>query len=549
MDQIQRFKTRDPLAGSAYEKVYQDLKNISKNGDHFCKTLLSVLQQRADLELNYAKGLDKISTKLTKALDGMKKNCINTAWACASDEMKAKAEVHRKLGTAIVQEAIKPTNHVLDEHDKKRKKLDNEVDKTAGTVLSNWKQQIKIKKKLMDHTKKHEALFHHVQNENAKESVTEKEKQKLLNKLEKSAAVLTKTDDSYYQENLNGQSARLKWECVLENCYKNIQDLEKERIQILSHILTLYNQHVSSYGQTLSACQSQIDQAIKSIDVEKDIQTFMEETTIFTEDNKSEFLLLDYYEEDNSAIMDQNRRINSINEKLTRLQNDIEKAMKDREGLEKMMRAYSENPAFSDVKNEEETSVLLDETVLKINLLEANRFKLSLTLAQLEQRTLPTHPCSERMTRWREKSCQLCSVQVSRSINTTKLGRSQSSRMSTRSYGSNHPQSNESVDPDATDHPSKPPRGLFKRFSRNSRSSKKEHEGDVQENGEEHNNGEWRVLYPYKPQRNDELSLEKDDHVIVHRKSDDGWWYGTINGKKGYFPSTYVEEINSQSTA
>ncbi|XP_069838964.1 nostrin isoform X2 [Dendropsophus ebraccatus] len=519
MDQMPLFKTRDPLTGSAYEKVYQDLKNTSKNGEHFCKTLLSVLQQ----------------------------SCINTAWVCASEEMKAKAEVHRKLGTAIVQEAIKPTNQALDEHDKKRKKLDNEVNKMASTVLNNWRQQIKIKKKLSEHTKKHEALFHQVEIENSKESVTEKEKQKLLNKLKKSASVLTKTDEEYYLENLSGQSARLKWESVLENCYKKIQDIEKERIQVLSHILTLYNQHVLSYGQTLSTCQSQIDQAIKSIDVEKDIQTFMEETTIFTEDNKSEFLLLDYYEEDNSAIMDQNRRINSINEKLGRLQNDIEKAMKDREGLEKMMRSYRENPAFSDVKNEEDTAVLLDETNLKINLLEANYFKLSLALAELEKRTLPTHPCSDRMTKWREKGCQLCSVQVSRSINTAKLQRSQSSRMSSRSYGSSHPQSNDYVDSVYINQPSKPPRGSTKKSLKSWRGStkKQKHDGDVQENGEEHN-AECRVLYPYASQRKDELDLEKDDCIIINRKTDDGWWYGTLNGKKGYFPATYVEEINSR---
>ncbi|XP_075687224.1 nostrin [Rhinoderma darwinii] len=463
--------------------------------------------------------------------------------------MKAKAEVHRKLGTAIVQEAIKPTNQVLDEHDKKRKKLDNEVDKTASIVLSNWRQQIKIKKKLSEHTKKHETLFHHVENENTKESVTEKDKQKHLNKLKKSASVLTKTDEDYYQENLTGQSARLKWEGVLENCYKNIQDLEKERIQILSHILTLYNQHVSSYGQTLNSCQSQIDQAIKSIDVEKDIQSFMEETTIFTEDNKSEFLLLDYYEEDNSAVMDEKRRIDSINEKLERIQNDIEKAIKDREGLDKMMRAYRENPAFSDMKNEEETAVLLDETNLKVNILEANHFKLSLALAELEQKTLPTHPCSERMTKWKEKGCQLCSVQISRSINTTKLRRSQSNRMSTRSCGSSYPLSNEYIDSDYIDHPSKPPRGLTKRSSRNLRGSMREHDGDFQEIEGEHNNGECRVLYPYTPQRKDELALEKGDCVIIHRKVDDGWWYGSLNGKKGYFPSTYVEETEPNFSA
>lgn len=537
MDQIHRFKTRDPLAGSAYEKVYQDLKNISKNGDSFCKTLMSVLQQRASMELSYAKGLEKVSNKLTKALEGMNKNCINNAWACAAEEMKVTSDIHKKLGTAIQQDAIKPTNQILEEHDKRRKKLDNEVDKTANAVLNNWRQQIKIKKKLMDHTKKHEILFHNVENENTKQPLTEKERQKLLNKLKKSTEALTKTDEDYYQENINGHAARLKWESILENCYQSIQDLEKERIQILSHILTLYNQHVSSYGQTLSVCQSQIDQAIKNIDVEKDIQAFMEETTIYTEDNKSEFLLLDYYEEDGSVSMDHGRRVASINAKLERLQNDIDKAAKDREGLEKMLRAYEENPAFSDVKNEEETNILLEETTLKMNLLEANHFKLSLALAELEQQSLPTHPCSERMVRWKEKGCQLCSVQVSRSINTSKLRRGSSRRISSRSNAYSNSSANDYfIEPDEMDFPSKPPRGLSKRSSKNQRGSMREH-GDM-----ETSNISYRVLYPYEPQRDDELGLQKGDMVIIHKKSDDGWWYGSLNGKKGFFPSAYVEE-------
>lgn len=538
MDQIHRFKTRDPLAGSVYQKVYQDLKNISKNGENFCKTLMSVLQQRASMELSYAKGLEKVSSKLTKALDGINKNCINSAWACAAEEMKATAEVHKKLGTAMQQDAIKPTNQILEEHDKRRKKLDNEVDKAANAVLNNWKQQIKIKKKLMDHTKKHEVLFHHVENENTKQPLSEKERQKLLNKLKKSTEVLTKADEDYYQENINGQEVRLKWECSLESCYQSIQDLEKERIQVLSHILTLYNHHVSSYGQTLSVCQTQIDQAIKNIDVEKDIQAFMEETTIFTEDNKSEFLLLDYYEEDGSASMDHMRRISSINGKLERLQNDLDKAVKDREGLEKMMRAYKENPSFSDMKNEEETAILLEETSLKANLLEANYFKLSLALAELEQQSLPTHPCSERMVKWREKGCQLCSVQVSRSINASKIRRASTRRISSRNTGYSNSSTNDYViEPDEMDFPSKPPRGLTKRSSKNMRGSMREH-GDMETSG----NISCRVLYPYEPQRNDELGLQKGDLIIIQKKSDDGWWLGSLNGKKGYFPSTYVEE-------
>ena len=33
------------------------------------------------------------------------------------------------------------------------------------------------------------------------------------------------------------------------------------------------------------------------------------------------------------------------------------------------------------------------------------------------------------------------------------------------------------------------------------------------------------------------------DMIVIHHKEEDGWWYGAINGKKGIFPATYVEEL------
>ncbi|XP_075465273.1 nostrin isoform X2 [Ascaphus truei] len=521
------FKMKDPLTGSTYERVYQDLKNISKNGEIFCKSLMSVLQQRSNLEMNYAKGLEKVANKLTKALDNMKK---------------------KNLGMAIQLEAIKPTNQVLEEQEKRKKKLDNDVEKMTNSVLSNWRQQIKVKKKLMDHTKKHEATFHLA--ENTKQSVTEKEKQKLLNKLKKSAETLTKTDEEYYQENIAGQAVRLKWESLLENCYQSIQELEKERIQLLSHILTRYNQHVSNFGQTLNTCQSQIDQAIKNIDVEKDIQTFMEETTIFSEDNKSEFLLLDYYEEDGSSVMDEVRRIASMKIKVERLQCDIQKASRDKDGLEKMVKAYTENPAFSDEKTEEDTAALLEETNLKLNLLEANSFKLESALAEREKRPAPSHPCKECIITWKEKGCQHCSVQICRPFNTKKLQRSQSERTSKRP--SSRLSSTRSAEyctivPNPTDYPRRPSRRQSQRVSKEEHGLSLEEAQNTSKNKmNDQANGSCKVLYPYQPQREDELSLQKGDHLTVQQKDDSGWWYGTLNGKKGYFPSAYVEEQTAE---
>uniref|UniRef100_A0A4X2M0N8 Nostrin n=1 Tax=Vombatus ursinus TaxID=29139 RepID=A0A4X2M0N8_VOMUR len=448
---------KDPLTNCTYNKVYKDLKEVSQNGENFCKQLTYILQQR-------------------------------------------------KLGKAIQSEAIKPTNQILSAQEKKKRILDNEVDKMANLVINNWSQQIKAKKKLMVETKKHEALFHSV--ESAKQSVTEKQKRKLLNKLKKSTEKLAKEDESYYQKNIAGYTTRLKWEATLQNCYQNVLDLEKERIQLLCNILNQYNQHVSIFGQTLTTGHTQLHCAISKIDVEKDIKTLMEDTAISTTEEKSEFLLTDYFEEDPENGMDRERRKSSIKSKLSRLQEDIEKASRDKEGLERMLNVYTANPSFSDAKTKKETAVLVDETNLKLDLLQANFFKLSSVLADLEQKPKPTHPCSSCISTWKEKDQTHSSVKISRPFVMKRL-----ENVVTRASSSEP--SNKSGSPTLAS-------GITS-----------------------HGNGTCKALYPFQARGDDELNLEKGDIVTIYEKQNEGWWFGSLKGKKGHFPSAYVEEVPS----
>ncbi|KAM6178333.1 nostrin [Rhynchocyon petersi] len=459
--------------------------------------------------MSYAKGLQKLAIKLSKALQSTKKNCLSNAWTWASEGMKSTAELHQNLGKAIQLEAIKPTHQILSIQEKKRKSLDNEVEKTANLVISNWNQQIKAKKKLMVNTKKHETLFHLV--ESSKQSVTQKEKQKLLNKLKKSSEKLAKEEENYYQKNMAGYLTRLKWESTLESCYQGILELEKERIQLLCNNLNQYNQHISAFGQTLTTCHTQIHGAINKIDIEKDIQSLVEETAVASTENKSEFLLVDYFEEDPNNAMDKERRKSSIKSKLLRLQKDIEKALQDRKGLERMLNAYSSNSSFSNGKSQKETAVLMDETNLKLDLLQANSYKLSSVLADLEQRPKPSHPCSSCIFKWKEKDQTHSYVKISRPLLMEKL----ETVMSKASPdGQSYPHSSGSIASDVT----------------------------------QLGNGFCKALYSFQARQEDELNLEKGDIVAIHEKKGEGWWFGSLNGKIGHFPAAYVEELPPNPT-
>ncbi|XP_047728346.1 nostrin isoform X4 [Prionailurus viverrinus] len=492
---------RDPLTDCSYNKVYKNLKGFSQNGENFCKQVTSILQQRANLEINYAKGLQKLAIKLSKTLQSTKKNCLVSAWAWVSEGMKSAADLHQKLGKAIELEAIKPTHQVLSVHEKKRKSLDNEVAKAANLVISNWNQQIKAKKKLMVSTKKHEALAHLV--ESSKQTVTKKEKQKLLSKLKKSTEKLAKEDENYYQKNLAGCATRLKWENTLENCYQSILELEKERIKLLYNNLNQYTQHISVFGQTLTTCHTQIHCAINKIDVEKDIQALMEETAVSSTENKSDFLLTDYFEEDLNNAMNKERQESSIKSKLLRLQKDIEKASRDREGLEQMLKSYSSNSAFLDTESQRITAALMDETNLKLDLLQANSYKLSSVLAELEQRPQPNHPCSNSIFRWKEKQTH----------SYVKISRPFLMKVSRASCGGQRIPSASSA------------------------------ASGVAQLG----SGLCKALYSFQARQDDELNLEKGDIVTIYKKEEEGWWFGSLNGKRGHFPAAYVEELPSNA--
>lgn len=108
---------------------------------------------------------------------------------------------------------------------------------------------------------------------------------------------------------------------------QSILELEKERIQLLCDNLNQYSQHISLFGQTLTTvshedfsssrvhgkdwqktilhqlctvflalqCHTQIHCAISKVDIEKDVQTLMEDTAVLSAENKSQFLLTDYF--------------------------------------------------------------------------------------------------------------------------------------------------------------------------------------------------------------------------------------------------------------
>jgi len=52
-----------------------------------------------------------------------------------------------------------------------------------------------------------------------------------------------------------------------------------------------------------------------------------------------------------------------------------------------------------------------------------------------------------------------------------------------------------------------------------------------------------RAIFKFKGTNNDELKFKKGDIITITQKEDGGWWEGTLDGKTGWFPSNYVEDM------
>eukprot|EP01121_Diplochlamys_sp_Union-15-3_P003328 TRINITY_DN1317_c0_g3_i1.p1 TRINITY_DN1317_c0_g3~~TRINITY_DN1317_c0_g3_i1.p1 ORF type:complete len:317 (-),score=94.13 TRINITY_DN1317_c0_g3_i1:17-886(-) len=72
-----------------------------------------------------------------------------------------------------------------------------------------------------------------------------------------------------------------------------------------------------------------------------------------------------------------------------------------------------------------------------------------------------------------------------------------------------------------------------------------EDDGDGEEYGEEYEFiGKVKATQYYvNPDGEDDLAFRVGDVINVIYKDESGWWQGELNGKVGYFPSNFVEEL------
>ncbi|CAG2053438.1 unnamed protein product [Timema podura] len=418
---------------------FEELRRYIKQGGDFCKDLSSILQERSEVETQYAKSLSKLSGKLLKASKDSV-GSVNQAWQRAGTQMEVQSEVHRAFATALSEEVVKPLRQLVETQHRIRKSVESAVDKT-GKSLAEWRSaESKSKKQSFMCARENEKLqdamldvrlgrsgsthhLHHIQNQ---KTVSEKESVKLESKRRKAEEAVKKADVEYYTFCIRAERARLEWETAVIRGSHCFQALEEERLQHLKDLASCYLQHLTEMGPKLVQSVERLSEPVQICDVARDIQTVV--SIKGTGQPIPEQLLPDFYAEHITLAMNRDRRRQTKTwigrgggSKVWRTSPELcnrhphselrirsrmslrSCTMRGKQGVENLARALQQTPTFGAEDSQQNVTEKLHHMRSMLTYLEAARYKVQSALAELDGRSRGSHPLASHIQVTRDR--------------------------------------------------------------------------------------------------------------------------------------------------
>lgn len=541
-----------------------------KQGGDFCKELASILHERAELEATYAKGLSKLSNKLTKACakdqGGNGSGGVNEAWRCVGEEMEAAAEAHKIWGITLSEQLAKPLRvGVAEAQGRSRKAIENSVDK-AGKSLHEWRNvAAKSKKQSFASARENERLqdlarlqtISQSQQSNNKSpshhQMTEKEASKLEARRRKAEDSSRRADTEFYTVSVRAERARLEYESTMRKGAKQMELLEEERLSALKDLANVYLAHLQALAPRLQQSADRLATPIRNCNVSQDIEILKNHIRRVESNDgcNAEQLLPDFYAEHVTLAMNRERRKQALVRVLHLIRQDLERERRGREGLETLHRAFVATPAFAADESTQNVTEKLHHMRSMLLYLEAAKYKVGGTLAEVEGSKRGKHPFADYILVSRDKQGLQQSV-----LKIPSWAKNESFEIQTdedddievRLAKDHDAVSRQWVDRTAGDGNSENPPDEddfsdFDEFSSQSEDNNNQDVDTVEASVKPDGTEQCRAIYQYSANLNDELSLSPGDLITVHQKQPDGWWIGECKGRTGIFPATYVQVI------
>uniref|UniRef100_A0A1I8IJL1 F-BAR domain-containing protein n=2 Tax=Macrostomum lignano TaxID=282301 RepID=A0A1I8IJL1_9PLAT len=568
---------------------FEELKRYIKQGNDLCKDLAAVLNERCELEQNYARSLSKISQKMSKVASTCAGTVANS-WGSVAEAMKREAEVRQEFASNMADEVAKPMKNLSESFHKARKPIEAQVDKAGRTLLDKRSDEAAAKKKAHTAAKDTEKAWDSLSDARIRgkgggsggsgDSKADKESNKQEKKCRSSQTAQLKYDRDYYDACFRAELARLEWEATVVKGSEQLQVLETDRLR-QSHEMQKKLQHqLSLLAPAFAQLTDRLGQSLRQVDTEADIGMVIEQRGALLQ--TSEQVLFESYAEDLNNPMDKGRREFALRTYAGFVYADLERELKGKEGVEKLLGVYASGPGgFSDVTSQREASEKLTHILAVVQFLEANQYKLDLALHALTGGDKPVYRLASCLERSKDRQGMPQTIlrlappalRRAQSVASASGGGQPSPSPSGAAAGRRHPPLNrgatiaapgngggaaaafsyDDMFDDGTyariDTLAETDGAALASVRRKSAMAPATPQHQQQPQAPQNRSslrvcGWARVLYNYDSRQPDELTVREGDVLSVLEKSADGWWLGEDStGRRGIFPGSYVEEF------
>ncbi|XP_036362386.1 nostrin isoform X4 [Octopus sinensis] len=502
---------------------FEELRKIVKQGAEFAKDVANIMQERADLETTYAKGLSRLSTKIMK-LSSNSSGSLCEGWKATSVEMECESDFHKHLSRALWEEISKPLKTWVETQQKTRRPIEAMVEKAVRQLADRRNDEYKTKKNAFSMSRDLEKFEEQLaEARDGKGKYTDRDITKLEKKCRQQYDVVQKCDKEYSEACQKAEAARQEWDLSILKGAAQMQVIEEDRINKMQELLKVFNSNISQQGPQLSQAYANLDKVVSQIDLKEDLKNVMKERG--TGPPQPHQILFDCYAEDMNLAMNVNRRKQALKSYLFYIESAVEREKKGKEGVEKLLQVYKDRPNFADADAQDEAKNRLMQVTFTLNFLEASHLKINTALSVMNGQSKPNHRFVQYIETLKDK--QGIPTSTLRLPLNIALEGGTSYIATSNSTGS-------------VEH--SPPVSPYDDFDQEEFSDD-EFDNNYEYPGSVGSTGQCRVMYDYSANADDELDIKLGDIINVYTRQPDGWWQGELHGKVGIFPANYVEEI------
>lgn len=390
---------------------FEEIRRFVKQGGDFGKDLITILQERTEIEQIYAKSLSKIANKLNKACRDLP-GTIADSWRAVSTEIESRGEIHRQFSNSLADELVKPLKTVLENQHKARKAIENSVDKSAR-ILAEWRAaELKAKKASHAAARENEklqdamldvklqrspslGLLHKAIDKESKSS--EKDSSKLETKRKKAEDAVKKADVEYYTLCIRAERARVDWEMSVLRGSSMLQSLENQRLSHFKNYVSNYFRLSSDMNPLLTKIVDRLGPQVQMCNVQKDLEVL--KNIRRAAEGPSEQLLPDFYCEHTTLAMNRERRKQSLVKLLQLIRQDLERERRSRNSLKGFSQSFEPN-----VEGNQNIADKLYHIRSMLTYLEGARYKLQSALFELDHKPRSSHPLAQHIQITRDRT-------------------------------------------------------------------------------------------------------------------------------------------------